>query len=293
METQIPVIDLQEPQKLREVCSKWGCFRLINHGVDTKLMAEMKSAIKELFDRPLEIKQRNKEVIAGGGYVAPSEKNPLYEAFGLFDVASPLSVSSFCSDLQASPHTREIIEKYGQAISKLAIEIASKLATSMGLKDYSFEDWPLQFRINKYTFTRETLGSSGVQIHTDSGFLTILQDDENLGGLEVMNPSGIFTAVDPLPDTFLVNLGDIAVPWSNGELRNVQHRVQCKDVGIRLSVATFLSPSLEQTIEAHPSFIKPGHPPIYAPFTYEQLRGIRAAEKLHAGEALDRVRLSK
>ncbi|XP_074306436.1 2-oxoglutarate-dependent dioxygenase DAO-like [Silene latifolia] len=110
METQIPVIDLQEPQNLRKVCRKWGCFRLINHEVDTKLMAEMKSAIKELFDRPLEIKQRNKEVVAGSGYMAPNQSHRLLEAFGIFDVASPLPVSSFCSDLQVSPHIRFSLE---------------------------------------------------------------------------------------------------------------------------------------------------------------------------------------
>lgn len=81
----------------------------------------------------------------------------------------------------------------------------------MGLTGYSFEGWPCQFRINKYTFTPETIGSSGVQIHTDSGFLTILQDDENLGGLEVMDESGVFVAVDPSPGTLVVNLGDAAV----------------------------------------------------------------------------------
>ncbi|KAK9713376.1 hypothetical protein RND81_06G023800 [Saponaria officinalis] len=297
MEEQIPVINLQnikeKPQNLKEACKKWGCFRLINHGVPKKLMGEMKSAIEEMFDRTVEIKQKNKEVIAGSGYIAPSEKNPLYEAFGLFDVASKSSVSSFCDDLQLSPHTRDIIERYAEAITNLATDIASKLATSMGLTDYTFDNWPLQFRINKYTFAPESLGSSGVQIHTDSGFLTILQDDENIGGLEVMDPTGTFVPIDPLPDTFLVNLGDIAVPWSNGELRNVQHRVQCKDVGTRFSVATFLSPAPEMVIEAHPKFLKADEPPLYAPFTYEQIRKIRAAEKLHAGEALDRVRWNK
>ena len=105
---------------------------------------------------------------------------------------------------------REIIENYAEAIYKSAIDIAVKMSTIMGLKEYSFKGWPCQFRINKYSFTPESIGSSGVQIHTDSGFLTILQDDENLGGLEVMNESGEFVAVDPCPGTLVVNLGDVA-----------------------------------------------------------------------------------
>lgn len=96
------------------------------------------------------------------------------------------------------------------------MEIGKKVAESMGLREGGemFKEWVCQFRINKYHFTPETVGSSGVQIHTDSGFLTILQDDEKVGGLEVMDKSGAFVAVDPMPGTLIVNLGDIAtVGW--------------------------------------------------------------------------------
>lgn len=292
------MVDLKEyerdPQKLREASEKWGCFRLVNHGVPTKLMAEMKELTRDLLDLPLEIKQRNKDVIPGSGYMAPSEKNPLYEALGLFDAGSSSSVSSFCSQLEASPQQRKIIEEYAEAIQKLAINIATKLAKSMGASDYCFEGWLCQFRINKYTFTPETVGSPGVQIHTDSGFLTILQDDENLGGLEVMDPlSTSFVPVDPWPGTLVVNLGDIAVPWSNGTLRSLQHRVQCKDAGLRFSVATFLSPPADKVVEVPPEFINEEHPRMFSLFTYEEYRNLRNTTKLHAGEALQLVCLDK
>ena len=91
------------------------------------------------------------------------------------------------------------------------MDIGRKLAKSMGLEGDLFKGWPCQFRINKYHFSPETVGLSGVQIHTDSGFLTILQDDENVGGLEVMNKSaGEFQAVDSWPSALLLNLGDVA-----------------------------------------------------------------------------------
>ncbi|XP_021759327.1 2-oxoglutarate-dependent dioxygenase DAO-like [Chenopodium quinoa] len=293
MEGKIPVIDAHQIEeksiKLREIIEKWGCFRVINHGVPLELMAEMKSVSKELLDLPIEVKRQNVDVIPGSGYMEPSEKNPLYEALGLFDVASSLSVSNFCSQLQASPHQREIIESYARGIYKAAIDIASKMSKSLGLTDYSFENWPCQFRINKYSFTPEAIGSSGVQIHTDAGFITILQDDENLGGLEVMNESGEFVAADPLPGTLVVNLGDVAVPWSNGILRNVQHRVQCKGAGIRMSIATFLSPPPDKIIEAPAEFVDAEHPRLYAPITYEELRRLRFTKKLHAGEVLELI----
>lgn len=93
---------------------------------------------------------------------------------------------------------------------ELAMDIGRKLAESMGVVCDLFKGWPCQFRINKYNFAPECIGSPGVQLHTDSGFLTILQDDENVGGLEVMNKSGSFVPVEPWSGTFIVNLGDIA-----------------------------------------------------------------------------------
>lgn len=108
---------------------------------------------------------------------------------------------------------REIIEAYVQAVQKVLMEIIKKMGESLGVKglDSKLKEWPCQFRINKYSFTPETVGSSGVQIHTDSGFLTLLQDDDNVGGLQVMNThSSSFVDVPTFPGSLFANLGDLA-----------------------------------------------------------------------------------
>ncbi|GMY11038.1 2-oxoglutarate-dependent dioxygenase DAO-like [Fagus crenata] len=295
----IPAIDMQkleddgeqqeQHKKLREASEEWGCFRIVNHKIPLSLMSEMKKVVRELLDLPMEIKMRNTDVIAGSGYMAPSQVNPLYEALGLYDLGNPHSVRTFCSQLDGSPHQREIIEMYAEAIHELAIDLGRMLAKSMGLDSDLFKGWPCQFRINKYNFTPESVGSSGVQIHTDSGFLTILQDDENVGGLEVMDKSGTFISVDPCPGTLLVNLGDIAKAWSNGRLCNVKHRVQCKEASIRVSIASFLL-GPKEAVEAPPELIDSQHPRQFVPFTYEDYRKLRISTKLQAGEALQFVR---
>ncbi|XP_022759114.1 2-oxoglutarate-dependent dioxygenase DAO-like isoform X2 [Durio zibethinus] len=290
----IPTIDLsdfpREYEKLRKVCEEWGCFRVLNHKIPLELMQEMKRVVRSLLDLPMEIKKRNEDVIAGSGYMAPSPKNPLYEALGLYDMASSQAVHNFCSQLDATPSQRETIEKYAQAIHELMMDIGGKLAESMGLVGDYCKEWPCQFRINKYNFTPEDVGSTGVQIHTDSGFLTILQDDENVGGLEVMDRSGEFVAVDPFPGSLLVNLGDMAAAWSNGRFCNVTHRVQCKQATTRVSIATFLLGPKEAAIEPPPELVDSEHPRLYVPFTYEEYRKLRLTTKLQAGEALALVR---
>ncbi|CAN6563549.1 unnamed protein product [Malus baccata var. baccata] len=294
----IPAIDLkkfpdaEEYRKLREASETWGCFRLVNHMIPPALMSEMKSVVRSLLDMPMEIKKQNKDVIAGSGYMAPSKVNPLYEALGLYDLGSGQAVDSFCSQLNASSYQREVIEKYAQAVYEQIVDIGKRLAESLGLADNDYlKGWPCQFRINKYNFTPESVGSSGVQLHTDSGFLTILQDDEDVGGLEVMDKSGAFVAVDPCPGTLLVNLGDVAKAWSNGRLCNVKHRVQCREATIRISIATFLlGPREKAVVEAPPEFVDSEHPRLYVPFSYEDYRKLRLSTKLQAGEALALVR---
>jgi 2-oxoglutarate-dependent dioxygenase len=110
---EIPVIDLrlagaapEESARLRDACRRLGCFRVSGHGVPTELQAEMKDAVRALFDLPDDAKRRNADIIAGSGYIAPSPANPLYEAFGLLDAAAPADVEAFCARLDAPPNVR-------------------------------------------------------------------------------------------------------------------------------------------------------------------------------------------
>ncbi|KAF7006632.1 hypothetical protein CFC21_021659 [Triticum aestivum] len=99
--------------------------------------------------------------------------------------------------------------------SRVEGDVAAKLAASLVLEetdaDRMFQDWSCQFRNNRYNYTPDTVGETGVQVHTDSGFLIVLQEDDRVSGLEVADPdTGEFAPVDPVPGTFLVNLGDVA-----------------------------------------------------------------------------------
>ncbi|XP_076905711.1 2-oxoglutarate-dependent dioxygenase DAO-like [Bidens hawaiensis] len=290
----IPVVDFidfpNQSSKLIAASEEWGCFRLVNfhHVLPMTLMFEMKVVVRSLFDLPVEIKRRNLNTNMASGYMAPTAKNPLYEALGLYDMASRNDVDNFCSQLDVSPDQRETIMRYAEAIHELLLEIAKKLAESLGVKSESMglEEWPCKFRINKYHFTPESVGCPCVQIHTDSGFLTILQDDESVGGLEIMDKSGEFIAVDPWPNTLLVNLGDMAKVWSNGRFCNVKHRVQCKEAKIRVSIASFLLGPIGSVVEPPPELVDDDHPRQYIPTTYENYRKIMLSKNLQAGEAL-------
>ncbi|CAH8391583.1 unnamed protein product [Eruca vesicaria subsp. sativa] len=177
--------------------------------------------------------------------------------------------------------------KYAKAIDGLAKDLARRLAESYGLAETDFfKGWPRQFRINKYHFTPETVGKLGFNLHTDSGFLTILQTDENVGGLEAMdNVSGKFFPISPLPNTLAIILGDMAKIWSNGRLCNVKHRVQCNEATKRYTIASFLLGPVTD-LEPPNEFVDDEHPRLYKPISHEGLRNIRMIKKLSDGEAL-------
>lgn len=70
----------------------------------------------------------------------------------------------------------------------------------------------------------------------------------------------------------------------------MQHRVQCKEATVRISIASFLLAGGEE-VEAPPELVDSEHPRLYVPFTYEDYRKLRLATKLQAGEALELKRI--
>ncbi|KAL0430370.1 UNVERIFIED_CONTAM: 2-oxoglutarate-dependent dioxygenase DAO [Sesamum radiatum] len=164
-------------------------------------MYEMKEVVASLLELPLEIKQRNVDAIAGSGYRVPGLINPIHEGLGLYDIASSQAVDAFCAQLDATPLQRDTITRYTKAVHELIMDMGRKIGEGLGLRDVPFENWPCQFRMNYYPFMPETIGSDGLRMHTDNGFLTIVQDDELFGGLEVMRKSGPKEAmVEALPE---------------------------------------------------------------------------------------------
>lgn len=61
--------------------------------------------------------------------------------------------------------------------------------------------------------------------HTDSGILTLLHQDPT-GGLEVLNSSGQWIAAPYIPNTIVVNIGDLMAKVSGGRWVATMHRVR-------------------------------------------------------------------
>lgn len=92
-----------------------------------------------------------------------------------------------------------------------------------------------------------TGGDQGVGPHKDSGFLTLLAQDD-CGGLQIQS-GGAWVDVEPVPGALVVNIGEHLELASGGYLRATLHRaVVPPGRADRYSVACFFSASLDATI---------------------------------------------
>ncbi|KAI9104211.1 hypothetical protein K1719_023047 [Acacia pycnantha] len=300
-EISVPVIDLkkfpeeEEYNKLREVCEKWGCFRLVNHDIPGSLMQEMKEVAIYVLSLQPEIKKRNVDPskYKGTGHRLYTYQ-PLFETMGIYDLGSPQAFNDLFSQLDLPPQHRHTIEAYGKATHELAVNLAKKIQESvLGLSSapeevLDLENWRCELRLNKFKFSPEEIGDYGLHWHTDAGLLTVLQDDDEIDGLEAWHsPSNCFVPVTPAPGTFFINIGDVAHVWSNGRFENVKHQVKCNVATPRYSTATFLLAPRDRNVEAGKEFVDSDHPPLFTPFKFESYADTRKTTNLIAGEALE------
>lgn len=94
--------------------------------------------------------------------------------------------------------------------------------------------------------------------HTDSGLLTLLHQDPT-GGLEVKNSAGEWIAAPYIPDSLVVNIGDLMAQMSGGRFVATEHRVRSSGRE-RYSVPFFCEPGVDAMVG------KPGAPLRYEDF---------------------------
>jgi isopenicillin N synthase-like dioxygenase len=112
-------------------------------------------------------------------------------------------------------------------MSKLAGTLARVLAEALLGRRPAGERFPegcdettCFLRLNRYPACPISPGALGLVPHTDSDFLTVLCQDQQVGGLQLMK-GGRWVAVKPIPGTLVVNIGDLF------QVRTRAHRFAC------------------------------------------------------------------
>lgn len=151
------------------------------------------------------------------------------------------------------PELRIVLTRWQQEMTSVALELLRAFAESLSLPRHAFDrlygEYPNEhIKVIRYPGRSQDQSRQGVGAHKDSGFLTLLLQDDQ-GGLQVeVSPDEWVDAV-PVPDAFVVNIGELLELATNGYLRATIHRVISPQAGHeRLSVAFFLGAQLDATV---------------------------------------------
>ncbi|MEH2338798.1 isopenicillin N synthase family dioxygenase [Nostoc sp.] len=248
-----------------------GFIYLQNSGISKDLIRQVFNHSKSFFNLPLEVKQKQawSDEFINTGYVGlererldPNKPGDLKEAFNVNKQAAV--------DIDAS------IVAFYDSCTELANTVLQAFALALELP----EDF-LIIRHNQQNHTLRSLHYPPLQTppkpgqvrageHSDYGSITLLFQDD-VGGLEVQTASGEWIAAPTIPDTVIVNTGDLIQRWTNHVFCSTKHRVMIPSDNrvnqSRYSIAFFCHPNDDIEIACLESCQKeqsPTYPPILA-----------------------------
>ncbi|KAJ4770852.1 2-oxoglutarate (2OG) and Fe(II)-dependent oxygenase superfamily protein [Rhynchospora pubera] len=242
-------------QQVEAASRDWGFFQVINHGVPVELLKAAETAEREFFELSEEEKKkvRRDEVNPLGYYESEHTKNvrDWKEVFdmvvhepGVVDV-SELELKNKWPQVPLG--FRETFEEYAKSVEKLAFRLLELIALSLNLPSQRlnvfFEEQTSFIRLNHYPPCPYPDLALGVGRHKDAGALTVLYQDST-GGLDVKRKSdGEWVRVKPIPNAFIINVGDIIQVWSNDKYLSAEHRVSVNTERDRFSIPFFFNPA--------------------------------------------------
>ncbi|KAL2630720.1 hypothetical protein R1flu_015406 [Riccia fluitans] len=285
----IPVIDIsplvesgssppkgQEDPKVQRViseidqaCRNVGFFYVQGHGVPLDTMNQVRKLGHEFFSLSSDEKYKIKMSPASAwrGYQTVGENvtkglSDLHEAIDFFQDyggdfpaflrGHPLHGLNPWPETPAS--FRPVFKDYISVMQDLGKRIMQAISLALtGARD-SFEGsragnpfWVL--RVISYPVVEKKIAEVGCGEHTDYGLLTLVNQEDDIRALQVKNQAGEWIWADPIPGTFVVNIGDMLKIWSNGIYMPTVHRVLNDSSKCRVSVPYFYEPNFDALVE--------------------------------------------
>jgi isopenicillin N synthase-like dioxygenase len=296
-----PIVDFSASDAVAQIdaaCREVGFFQLVEHGIPHDTIAKVFMEVDRFFAQPVEEKLRwsspSPEIERGYSargseglaYSIGLEQPPdLFEAFTMGREHYPTGDPLFNDDRHHffAPNIwpdaagfRPAMSAYFAAVQSLTHRLTSMFAQALSLDSNFFEvrtGHSLDtLRVNYFEgLPGETPlpGQFGIGPHTDYGIVTVLLADQT-PGLQVLDPSGEWRGVLPVPGALIVNLADLLAQWTNDHWRSTVHRVQAMRSSSgrairRRSLPFFHEGDFDAVVECLPSCTTAEDPPRYQP----------------------------
>ena len=248
--------------------SEIGFAIIVGHGVDDKIITDMRNAVRIVFDTPREILMQDM-VVKGNyrgfvplGYFTPNSGKGTadqYEAWKLHNETDPSNpVIADCSLYgqnkwpNIATDVRTPIMAYWNALTEVSERLIIALCNKMGVDQnilLSYMSDPLtNMTLLNYPPMPPQSDSWGIHPHKDFNLLTLLAHDP-IGGLEVRNRNDEWLSADCPPDGMVLNVGDMLELWSGGRLLSTPHRVFNRSGKPRQSFPFFSKPRWDVTVK--------------------------------------------
>lgn len=282
------------------------------HGMPSSIGDELREAALRFFAHPLEEKMRVRRPRndQNRGYIPYGEETLVRMAGGesppdvkeVFAIGpdsfpdspyfnGPKSYPNFAPNLwpDAPSDLRPKMLAYWRGMEDLMRIIGQGLALSVDMDESLFDDildhtHSSQLRLLHYPPISSEVepGQLRAGEHSDLGMMTILRNDSVPGGLQVKARDGTWIDAPGIPDTFILNIGDLLMRWTNDRLVSTLHRVAVPplDAGAharRLSIGFFVGPRYDAMVECLPTCHGLGNPAKYEPVSVHDYRAKRFA----------------
>ena len=232
-----------------------------------------------------------------GGDTPPDYKEVF--AIGPFDRpddtyhSQALSYPNFAPNLwpEMPASLKPAMQAYFRELDALSRRLARYCALALDLPTDWFDDkldrHASQLRLLHYPAPDRELEAGQLRCgaHTDLGMMTILRNEAAAGGLQVRPRDSDWIDAPAIDDTFIVNIGDLLMRWTNDRWVSTPHRVAVPDLderssSRRLSIGYFVRPNYDAQIACITTCIDDTNPAQYEPTTvkiYNDARFARGA----------------